>query len=82
MSEPAFSQPREETRFLRVHVTQRTDALGGSSCCRDYQALVPLSHIDCPFGSIEGVFTADASALTEVPGIGAKKAVRIRELVR
>jgi len=37
-----------------------------------------LSH----FGSIERVLTADASALTEVRGVGAKKAARIRELVR
>jgi DNA excision repair protein ERCC-4 len=34
------------------------------------------------FGSIERVLTADASALTEVRGVGAMKAARIRELVR
>jgi DNA excision repair protein ERCC-4 len=34
------------------------------------------------FGSIESVFTADASALAEVRGVGAKKAARIRKLVR
>ena len=33
------------------------------------------------FGSVERVFTADASALAEVRGIGTKKAARIRELV-
>jgi Fanconi anemia group M protein len=34
------------------------------------------------FGSIERVFTTNASALAEVPGVGAKKAARIRELAR
>jgi DNA excision repair protein ERCC-4 len=34
------------------------------------------------FGSVEGVCTADAAELAEVRGIGAKKAARIRELVR
>jgi DNA excision repair protein ERCC-4 len=34
------------------------------------------------FGSIERVLTADASALAAVRGVGAKKAARIRELVR
>jgi Fanconi anemia group M protein len=34
------------------------------------------------FGCIERVFTADASALAEVRGVGAKKAARIRELLR
>lgn len=34
------------------------------------------------FGSIEHVITADASGLAEVRGLGAKKAARIRELVR
>lgn len=33
------------------------------------------------FGSVECVFTADASALAAIRGIGAKKARRIRELV-
>jgi ERCC4-type nuclease len=33
------------------------------------------------FGSIEAAFTADACALCDVSGIGAKKAARIRELV-
>jgi len=33
------------------------------------------------FGSIERVLSADASALAEVRGVGAKKAARIRELV-
>jgi len=33
------------------------------------------------FGSIERVLSAEASALTEVRGVGAKKAARIRELV-
>jgi len=33
------------------------------------------------FGTIERVFTADASALGEVRGVGPKKAARIRELV-
>jgi Fanconi anemia group M protein len=33
------------------------------------------------FGSIERVLNADASALTDVRGVGAKKAARIRELV-
>jgi len=33
------------------------------------------------FGSIEGVFTADACALSDVRGIGEKRAARIRELV-
>jgi Fanconi anemia group M protein len=36
----------------------------------------------CHFGCIESVFTADASTLAEVRGVGAKKAARIRELVR
>jgi ERCC4-type nuclease len=35
----------------------------------------------CHFGSIERIFTADAAALAEVRGVGAKKAARIRELV-
>lgn len=34
------------------------------------------------FGSLERVFNADVSALAEVPGIGGKKAARIRELVQ
>jgi len=34
------------------------------------------------FGSVEGVCTADVSVLAEVKGIGAKKAARIRDLVR
>jgi DNA excision repair protein ERCC-4 len=33
------------------------------------------------FGSVERVFTADASALAEARGIGPKKAARIRELI-
>lgn len=33
------------------------------------------------FGSIERIFTADVTALTEVRGIGPKKAAHIRELV-
>jgi DNA excision repair protein ERCC-4 len=33
------------------------------------------------FGSIERILTADAATLTEVRGIGARKAARIRELV-
>jgi DNA excision repair protein ERCC-4 len=36
----------------------------------------------CHFGCIESVVTADASALAEVRGVGAKKAARILELVR
>lgn len=34
------------------------------------------------FGSIERVLSADASSLAEVRGVGAKKAARIRKLVR
>jgi ERCC4-type nuclease len=34
------------------------------------------------FGCIERTFTGDASALAEVRGVGAKKAARIRELLR
>ena len=34
------------------------------------------------FGSIERILNADVPALAEVRGIGAKKAARIRELVR
>lgn len=34
------------------------------------------------FGSIERIFTADSAALEAVRGLGAKKAARIRELVR
>jgi ERCC4-type nuclease len=37
-----------------------------------------LSH----FGSVERVLTVDAAALAEVRGIGAKKAARVRDLVR
>lgn len=32
-------------------------------------------------GSIERVVTADETTLTQIPGIGPKKAARIRELV-
>jgi DNA excision repair protein ERCC-4 len=35
----------------------------------------------CHFGSIERTVTTDTAALTEVPGVGIKKAARIRELV-
>jgi ERCC4-type nuclease len=35
----------------------------------------------CHFGSIERIVTADIAALTEVRGVGTKKAARIRELV-
>lgn len=41
-----------------------------------------LAHrLLCHFGSIERVLSADASALAEVRGVGAKKAACIRELV-
>jgi ERCC4-type nuclease len=41
-----------------------------------------LAHrLLCQFGSIERVLSADASALAEVRGVGAKKAARIREVV-
>ena len=37
-----------------------------------------LSH----FGSVERILTVEAATLAEVQGIGAKRAARIRELVR
>ena len=41
-----------------------------------------LAHrLLCHFGSIERIVTVDAATLTEVRGIGARKAARIRELV-
>jgi len=41
-----------------------------------------LAHrLLCAFGSVERVITADAAALTEVRGLGPKKAARIRDLV-
>jgi DNA excision repair protein ERCC-4 len=41
-----------------------------------------LAHrLLCHFGSIERIVTVDAATLTEVRGIGARKARRIRELV-
>ena len=41
-----------------------------------------LAHrLLCHFGSVERVITADAAALTEVRGLGPKKAARIRDLV-
>lgn len=42
-----------------------------------------LAHrLLCHFGSVERVLTVDAATLAEVQGIGARKAARIRELVR
>ena len=42
-----------------------------------------LAHrLLCHFDSVERVLTVDAATLAEVRGIGAKKAARIRELVR
>ncbi len=50
----------------------------------------PLAHqlVDCvlqrlliKFGSVERVVTADEESLTQVRGIGLRKAARIRELV-
>jgi Fanconi anemia group M protein len=42
-----------------------------------------LAHrLLCHFGSVERILTVDAATLSEVRGIGPKKAARIRELVR
>ena len=53
------------------------------TCSKDFLESAPRSQTDCccHFGSVERVITADAATLTEVRGLGPKKAARIRDLV-
>lgn len=76
------SKPRQHTlrRFDRKPkrlASRRLFVLQGLPGVGPALARRLLAHL----GSVEGVITAEAAALTQVRGLGPKKAVRIRQLV-
>src|SRR5262249_20614827 len=68
---PRYDRKPKRLSTRRMFVLQGLPGIGPTLARR------LLAHL----GSVEGVITADADALAASPGIGPKKAARIRELV-